>query len=250
MDSERKIDLVRSDLEVLLDEYEKQRVANGLKMMPADMLHGFLTAIVISPRLILPSEWLSKVFFSSDDNLPVFEGKKQVERIFYLLLNIYNGVSKTLDNGTFAPVVSFTTDEKGEIEKKEISFWCKGFVFGCYPSERNRWDLVNDKYLTELCLPIFYNSNFKNNFLSLLYSPEKLEEMEKISAEELIHYIIDAVYKIREYFQKTGDVFSILSSSMLKKEEPKIGRNVPCPCGSGKKYKKCCGKESGKEGKK
>ena len=26
--------------------------------------------------------------------------------------------------------------------------------------------------------------------------------------------------------------------------EPKIGRNQPCPCGSGKKYKKCCGKKS------
>ena len=25
------------------------------------------------------------------------------------------------------------------------------------------------------------------------------------------------------------------------REEPKIGRNDPCPCGSGKKYKKCCG---------
>ena len=25
--------------------------------------------------------------------------------------------------------------------------------------------------------------------------------------------------------------------------KPKIGRNQPCPCGSGKKYKKCCGKE-------
>jgi preprotein translocase subunit SecA len=23
---------------------------------------------------------------------------------------------------------------------------------------------------------------------------------------------------------------------------PKIGRNQPCPCGSGKKYKKCCGR--------
>ena len=23
---------------------------------------------------------------------------------------------------------------------------------------------------------------------------------------------------------------------------PKVGRNAPCPCGSGKKYKKCCGK--------
>jgi len=26
------------------------------------------------------------------------------------------------------------------------------------------------------------------------------------------------------------------------REEPKIGRNAPCPCGSGKKYKKCCGR--------
>lgn len=26
------------------------------------------------------------------------------------------------------------------------------------------------------------------------------------------------------------------------REEPKIGRNDPCPCGSGRKYKKCCGK--------
>ncbi len=27
----------------------------------------------------------------------------------------------------------------------------------------------------------------------------------------------------------------------MKREEPRIGRNDPCPCGSGKKYKKCCG---------
>ncbi|MFP4387774.1 MAG: SEC-C metal-binding domain-containing protein [Desulfococcaceae bacterium] len=25
------------------------------------------------------------------------------------------------------------------------------------------------------------------------------------------------------------------------RDQPKIGRNAPCPCGSGKKYKKCCG---------
>jgi preprotein translocase subunit SecA len=28
----------------------------------------------------------------------------------------------------------------------------------------------------------------------------------------------------------------------IKLEQPKVGRNAPCPCGSGKKYKKCCGK--------
>jgi SWIM/SEC-C metal-binding protein len=29
------------------------------------------------------------------------------------------------------------------------------------------------------------------------------------------------------------------------KVDKKIGRNEPCPCGSGKKYKKCCGKATG-----
>ena len=27
----------------------------------------------------------------------------------------------------------------------------------------------------------------------------------------------------------------------VTRDQPKIGRNEPCPCGSGKKYKKCCG---------
>jgi SEC-C motif-containing protein len=27
----------------------------------------------------------------------------------------------------------------------------------------------------------------------------------------------------------------------IRREAPKVGRNDPCPCGSGKKYKKCCG---------
>ena len=30
----------------------------------------------------------------------------------------------------------------------------------------------------------------------------------------------------------------------MRREGPKVGRNEPCPCGSGKKYKQCCGKLS------
>ena len=33
-----------------------------------------------------------------------------------------------------------------------------------------------------------------------------------------------------------------VSKEPIKNEEPKIGRNDPCPCGSGKKYKNCCGR--------
>lgn len=34
----------------------------------------------------------------------------------------------------------------------------------------------------------------------------------------------------------------LMLPSMLKKEAPKAGRNDPCPCGSGKKFKNCCGR--------
>jgi Protein of unknown function (DUF1186)/SEC-C motif len=33
----------------------------------------------------------------------------------------------------------------------------------------------------------------------------------------------------------------VAASSPIKSTKPKTGRNEPCPCGSGKKYKKCCG---------
>jgi preprotein translocase subunit SecA len=32
-------------------------------------------------------------------------------------------------------------------------------------------------------------------------------------------------------------------ATTIKRDEPKVGRNDPCPCGSGKKHKKCCGKD-------
>ena len=31
------------------------------------------------------------------------------------------------------------------------------------------------------------------------------------------------------------------SPEPITRDEPKLGRNEPCPCGSGKKYKHCCG---------
>ena len=48
-------------------------------------------------------------------------------------------------------------------------------------------------------------------------------------------------------FKKTGGRWFFLDGRMVprqpnRREQPKVGRNDPCPCGSGKKYKKCCGK--------
>ena len=55
-----------------------------------------------------------------------------------------------------------------------------------------------------------------------------------------------SIHAIREksHFKKLGDRWLYVSGKSLalpKKNDTKVGRNDPCPCGSGKKYKKCCG---------
>lgn len=44
-----------------------------------------------------------------------------------------------------------------------------------------------------------------------------------------------------EISQNDRSLFSMKKVETFRRAEPRIGRNDPCPCGSGKKYKKCCG---------
>lgn len=60
-----------------------------------------------------------------------------------------------------------------------------------------------------------------------------------IDGEELTH-------RERSHFKRFDDAWKYVDGTMVSgppvRKEPKIGRNEPCPCGSGKKYKKCCGR--------
>ncbi|MEA1935633.1 MAG: preprotein translocase subunit SecA [Thermodesulfobacteriota bacterium] len=58
---------------------------------------------------------------------------------------------------------------------------------------------------------------------------QKDEEIEEIHMPSTENYVLSR-----------GDASGV--SKTIKRESKKIGRNAPCPCGSGKKYKKCCGK--------
>lgn len=85
------------------------------------------------------------------------------------------------------------------------------------------------------------NKNFMeviNEFLGTKYSYEEL--IEKYKSEYLKNRIYSSATTL--YCSKLfSDVFEVITTP---KEEPKavekVGRNDPCPCGSGKKYKNCC----------
>jgi preprotein translocase subunit SecA len=60
-----------------------------------------------------------------------------------------------------------------------------------------------------------------------LAEPQSLQEMKKSQDQELVY---------------SGGEGAPVKKQPKRREEKKIGRNDPCPCGSGKKYKKCCGR--------
>ncbi|GAL20360.1 UPF0225 protein YchJ [Vibrio maritimus] len=44
-----------------------------------------------------------------------------------------------------------------------------------------------------------------------------------------------------QWFYVDGEIDDSIPPKRLTAESSKVGRNDPCPCGSGKKHKKCCG---------
>ena len=61
-----------------------------------------------------------------------------------------------------------------------------------------------------------------------------IDERPKV-VEEMISNAMDAF----AFFQEARE--RALSPATVRRDQPKVGRNDPCPCGSGRKYKACHG---------
>lgn len=80
----------------------------------------------------------------------------------------------------------------------------------------------------------------ENTDVSLAFDKEKLY-MNMVGAKADWLYNLPAWEKIFDA-DKRKELYLTEKKSGTIVKDPKIGRNDPCPCGSGKKYKKCCGR--------
>ncbi|MHB8418779.1 MAG: PBPRA1643 family SWIM/SEC-C metal-binding motif protein [Myxococcales bacterium] len=73
-------------------------------------------------------------------------------------------------------------------------------------------------------------------------SEERAQEVAAASAERAWHYIVGLEPDEPE---DVSDLTRLLAleegRDVAHPPAPKVGRNDPCPCGSGKKFKRCCG---------
>ena len=80
---------------------------------------------------------------------------------------------------------------------------------------------------------------------------QQFEIEDEDSLKEFVDHVVFLSNNTRQWFLKgytpdellqKGNPRVIPFSAQSNKTNVHVGRNDPCPCGSGKKYKKCCGK--------
>ena len=201
---------------------------------------GLCTALVIGPDMVMPSEWLNLVW--GGDGVPEFKNEEQMQRLFDLLMGHYNEVARLLTGPsvTFSPVYDYDED---------TVYW-EPWVSGFERAMRLRADAWKSIYdATE-------GTDAEDVGQSILLILELAAQTEgngrlteeQIAAitEDVPELIADIVFKIQHWMSAEHQPVPFPSMAAANMPTPpssrrKVGRNDPCPCGSGRKYKKCCG---------
>ena len=117
--------------------------------------------------------------------------------------------------------------------------WAIGFLRGMELSRSEWLDLLEDEENGGSTIAIMALANEHNP------DPELRPYKESIAPEQREQLLIGmsaGVMNIFKYFSefRKFNARAAKQSGVVRRDTPKVGRNSPCPCGSGKKYKKCC----------
>jgi uncharacterized protein len=205
--------------------------------MDISMLDGFLTALVLGPETVLPSEWLALVWGGNEG--PQFSSLEQANQILQLVMRHMNGIILGLmaEPQEFAPVFYERRDEQGRLCTLPEE-WCTGFMQGVALRHQAWQPILEDDEAAELLIPIqLFGTDKGHEWMESVPDRDDHDEREKLIAQ-----IGDCVVALYAYWQPARmKQPEGLSQGSFRAGRPKAGRNDPCPCGSGKKFKKCCG---------
>ena len=230
---------------VPLSDEEQEELENFLlsdatsdETMLLDMLDGYLTAIVVGPSTILPSQWLPGIWGSSEDDTPHYESAEQAERILELIMRHMNGIVWTLqqDPDAFDPLLHSVVYEDDPREYLDGEMWAHGFMEGIELCREDWQPLFDDPSANESLRPIYLlgGENLTKEEEALTRWPNEREELTRQIAAS-----VAAIYRF--WLPHREASHDSVVASTVRRDAPKAGRNDPCPCGSGKKFKKCCG---------
>jgi uncharacterized protein len=209
-------------------------------------IDGAMAAVVVSPEPIPPEEWLSRLDLAPDT---LFLAPEAAARWRELLLDRQAEITASLLLGGlgFAPI--YECDENDESIWQP---WLMGFM-AMMKLRQKAWDKLfkskDEDLATALMGLVALAATFPGVAAKVPQIADDFADIPEMAeqAADLIPYFVEVIYRRRHGLPRVvlTDGWGF-DDEVHDPHEPvriaKVGRNEPCPCGSGKKYKKCCGR--------
>jgi uncharacterized protein len=190
---------------------------------------GVLTAAAIGPERTRPDEWARAVFGAE----PVYDDAAQAQASLTMLALMYNGILSELHRrGPDYVPVFLDCAEEGEAVALG-AHWAAGFIAGTQ-LRGEAWEslILTEQGKLRLSVIVGLLTDSEGKSLFLKGEPEEIAA----AREDALGWLGLAVHEISEHWRTRTRQMDPGKIDPFRK----TGRNDPCPCGSGKKYKKCC----------
>ncbi|WP_218644615.1 YecA/YgfB family protein [Thiomicrorhabdus cannonii] len=199
------------------------KYGNDDSILDVSELDGFFTAIVSGPEVILPSQWFPALW-GGEHNQPEWESDAEMQQFFKFAIHHMNFIVGMLMEQPEDFEALFNINPLRKETIYIVEEWCFGFMRGV---DLGNWPELPDEVNTWL------------DAIALHGREEYFDVLRELSLEEHQQTVADiepAVRKLHAYWLEKRE--HLRPEPM--RVPPKVGRNEPCPCGSGKKYKQCC----------
>jgi uncharacterized protein len=218
-------------LEVLLD-------APGFEeAMRLDEIQGYLCAALSGPAPIDEEDRLIDIL-GNEDALNSESGREAAE----LIRQFTEALAADLASGEPLVLILYPKDESDE-DANDYLPWCQAYLLGIDQAPEDWFECIEEddeeeaEYLDERIFQLMVLTGdaeaAAKEHSEEWPEGEDLVAIERECEDELPH-VVTEIYRF--WLAKRG-------IGTIRKETPDVGRNDPCPCGSGKKFKQCCGKE-------
>lgn len=191
-------------------------------------LDGFLTGVLVCPEAISPGEWMTVVWGMEADGIPPFEDPLDVQWFATAVAARRDEIARDLARGRLQPILD-VDERNGEVLWED---WIDGFA-EAIALRQDAWEtLVDDPDRSAPWSRLV-------TLIEVARDESNLDSVEVNSLQDrAVTELTDAVQLL---YAVTARVAGGTSAAAVATTATKVGRNDPCPCGSAKKHKRCCG---------
>lgn len=198
-----------------------------------EWIDGYFAALICAPEFVPPSEALNEIL---DEGL-VFENQEEAGDVVGLLMRHWNTIASELQRSISEPHVYLPVLLEDEVGVARGNDWAKGFMRGVQTWPQSWRELLLSEEHGGSALPM----------MMLAYEDDPDPGMRPPpipdDAREEVHLqMVAGLTRIFRHFEPARRQRAASPPVMsIRRSTPKVGRNEPCLCGSGRKYKQCCG---------